>query len=60
MARSAFDAVQLDGSRRARGGRAKGKQKLSESDFRELLESDPDFANAVQEAEDGVAVAEDI
>ena len=44
----------------ARGGRAKGEQKLSKSDFREHLESGPDCANAFQEAKDGVAEAEDV
>ena len=60
VARSAFDAVQLDGLRRARGGSAKGKRKLSKSDYRELLGLGPDFANAVQEAEDGLSAAEDV
>ena len=60
VARSAFGAVRLDGLRRARGGSAKMKQKLSKSDYRKPLESGPDFANAFQEAKDGVAEAGDV
>ena len=44
----------------AGGGRAKGKQKLCKSDYRELLESGSDFANAFQGAKGGVAEAEGV